>query len=92
VTRRIDQVDADVADRERGDRGLDRDAALALQRERVGLRRAVIDAAGLVDDPGGEEEPLGEACLTGVYMRQDSQGERSHEASCPLDRPELPSR
>ena len=33
VARRVDQVDGDVVDRERHDRGLDRDAALPLQRE-----------------------------------------------------------
>ena len=49
---RVDQVDGDVADRERDDRGLDRDAALPLQRERVGLRVAGVDAAELVDDAG----------------------------------------
>jgi len=54
------------------DRGLDRDAALALERQGVGLGAPVVDAADLVYDTGGEEQPLGEARLTGVYVRQDS--------------------
>ena len=66
------------------DRGLDRDAALPLERERVGLGGAGIDAADLVDDAGGVEQPLGESGLTGVYMRQDPQVERSsQQASYP---------
>ena len=73
VAGRVDQVDGDVADRERDDRGLDRDAAPALERERVGLRVAVVDAAELVDDAGGVEQPLGEGGLTGVDVRQDPQ-------------------
>ncbi len=36
----------------------------------AGLRRALIDAADLVDDTGGVEQPLGQGRLTGVYMRQ----------------------
>ena len=47
------------------------------------LRGPVIDAADLVDDAGGVEEPLGEACLTGVYVRQDPEVQRLHSASCP---------
>ena len=58
-------------DRERRDGRLDRDAALLLERQRVGLRRAGIDAAELVDDTGRVQQPFGESCLTGVYMRQD---------------------
>ena len=71
----------DVVDRERHDGGLDRDAALPLERQGVGLGGAVVDAADLVDDAGGVEQPLGESRLTGVYMRQDSQVERSFAAS-----------
>ena len=87
VAGRVDQVDGDVVDRERDDRRLDRDAALLLERERIGLRRPLVDAADLVDDAGGVEQPLGESCLTGVYMRQDSQVQRSaKQASYPPDR------
>ena len=87
VSRRVDQVDGDVVDDERHDGGLDRDAALSLQRQEVGLRAAVIDAADLVDDTGGVQQPLGESCLTGVYMRQDPQVERSSfQASYPPNR------
>jgi hypothetical protein len=82
----VDQVDRDVVDDERHDGGLDRDAALAFQRHRIGLGAAVIDAADLADDTGGIQQPLGQRCLTGVYMRQDSQVQRSHCASCPLNR------
>ena len=62
---------------ERHDGGLDGDAALPFQRQRIGLGAAVVDAADLVDDTGGVEQPLGQACLTGVYMRQDPQVQRS---------------
>ena len=81
---RVDQADRDIIDRERDDRGLDRDPALPFQRQRVGLGRAAVDAADLVDGTRGVEKPLGECCLTGVYMRQDSQVERSlRHAPCP---------
>ena len=72
VARRVDQVDGDVADLERDDGGLDRDAALALELEGVGLGGAGVDAAELVDDPGGVEEPLGEGGLTGVDVGEDA--------------------
>jgi hypothetical protein len=77
VARCVDRVDGHVADRERHDGGLDRDAALPFQRQRVGLGGAVIDAAELVDGPGGVEQPLGEGGLACVYMGQDAQVEKS---------------
>jgi len=40
----------------------------------------------IVDDAGGVEQPLGQGGLTGVYMRQDAQVERSHDTSCPSGR------
>ena len=83
VPGRVDQVDRDVADDERHHGGLDRDAALPLQRQRIGLGAARIDAADLVDDTGGMQQPLGQAGLAGVNMRQNPQIQRSHEASCP---------
>ncbi len=93
VAGRVDQVDRDVVDRERHDGGLDRDAALPFQRQEVGLGRAVIDAAELVDDTGRVEQPLGESCLTGVYMRHDPQVQRSaKQASYPPNRSQSPSR
>ena len=51
-----------------------------LELQRVGLRGAGIDAADPPDDAGLEEEPLGEAGLAGIDMRQDAQVEktRSH--------------
>jgi hypothetical protein len=45
VAGRVDEVDREVADEERGDRGPDRDAAFALEVERVGLGGAGVDAA-----------------------------------------------
>jgi len=80
----VDQVDGDAADGERRHGGLDRDPALALERQRIGLRRARVDAADLVDDTGGVQEPFGESGLTGVDVRQDAQVERlSRQASYP---------
>ena len=65
----------------------------ALQRERVRLCRAIVDTADLVDRSGREEEPLCECCLTGVYMRQDPQVERSSkQASFPPNRSQRPPR
>jgi hypothetical protein len=93
VARRVDEVDDDVAYRERGHGGLDRDAALPFQRQRVGLGGAVIDTADLVDDPGRVEQPFGQGGLTGVYMRQDPQVQRSaSHASYPPDRWKSPCR
>ena len=68
------RLTCDVPDRERRDGGPDRDPAPPLERQRVGLRRAGIDAAELVDDARVVQQPFGESCLTGVYVRQDPQG------------------
>ena len=62
----------------RDDRGLDRDAASALELQRVGLRRAFVDAADRSDDAGFEEDAFGEARFTGVYMRQDPDIDNRH--------------
>ena len=80
VARGVDQVDRGVVDDERHHRGLDGDAALPFQRQGVGLGGAVVDAADLVDDAGGMQDPLGQAGLTGVDMRQDSQVQGSQES------------
>ena len=82
VAGRVDEVDREIADQERGDRGPDRDAAFALELERVGLGGAGVDAADVVDRAGGEEESLGEGGLTGVDVGEDSEIERAHGASC----------
>ena len=82
MARRIDQVDREVADQERGDRGPDRDPALALELEGVGLGCAGVDAADAIDGAGGEEESLGEGGLTGVDVGEDSEIESTHGASC----------
>ena len=83
VARGVDQVDRDVVDDERHDRGPDRDAATSLEVERVGLGAAVVDAAEPVDDTCCEQQPFGQAGLAGVNMRQDPEVEVAHSASCP---------
>jgi len=65
------RFDVHVVQRERRNGRADRDAALPLQRERIGLRCPSIDAPEHVDDSGLVQKPFGESCLTGVYMRQD---------------------
>ena len=82
VAGRVDEVDREVAQEERGDRGPDGDAAFAFEIERVGLGRAGVDAADLVDGAGGEEEALGESGLTGVDVGEDAEVERAHGTSC----------
>jgi hypothetical protein len=71
VTGGVEQVDGEVAEVEGDDRGRDGDAPRAFQGKGVGLGAAPVDAADLVDDRGGVEQPLGEAGLTGVDVRQD---------------------
>ena len=82
VTGRVDEVDREITDEERGDRGADRDAAFAFELERVGLGGAGVDAADVIDGAGGEEESLAEGGLTGVDVREDSEIERAHGTSC----------
>jgi hypothetical protein len=87
MARRVDQIDVQVVERERRDGRPDGDAPLPLQLQGIGLRRTQIDAADLVDDTSGVKELLGESCLTGVYMRQDSQVQRFlRHASYPPNR------
>ena len=92
VSRRVDEVDHHTVDHERHHRGPDRDPALALQGERVGLRGAVIDATDLVDDSSCVQQPFGESGLTGVYVRQDPQVQHRQLASRPSDRHQVPDR
>ena len=88
VAGRVDQVDGRAVDRERDDGGLDRDPALALQLQRVRLGRARVDAAGLVDDSSGVEQPLRQRCLAGVNMCEDPQIQCSaRHAPHPPNRP-----
>ena len=90
---RVDEIHRHAVDREGDDGRLDRDAAPLLELERVGPRRSLVDAAGRVDHAGGVEEPFGESCLTGVYMRQDPKVERSaKQVSIPSSRSSRPSR
>ncbi len=68
----VDQVDLGVADREGGDGGTDGDAAAALDRAVVRKGVSGVDAAEPVDGAVVEEQPLGEAGLTGVDVGQDA--------------------
>ena len=54
------------------------DAGKTTLTERLLYCAGVIDAADLVDDTGREKQPLGQAGLTGVYMRQNPQVQRAH--------------
>jgi hypothetical protein len=72
VAGRVDQVDRHVVEREGDDGGFDGDAAPAFELQRVGPGAALVDAADLVDDSGGVQQPLGQTRLTGVDMRQNS--------------------
>src|SRR4029077_9661410 len=49
MARCVDQIDREVTDEERGDRGPDRDSAFALELERIGLGGAGVDAADVTD-------------------------------------------
>jgi hypothetical protein len=86
VARGVDQIDREITNGEGRDGGLDRDPASPLLHQGVGLCIAVVDAADLVNDAGRVEQSFGEASFSGVYVRQDSQIERSHRASDPVDR------
>lgn len=44
-----------------------------VQRQGIALGVAVVDTADLLDDADGAEQPLGQARLTGIYMRQNAQ-------------------
>lgn len=74
----VDQVDLDVAEVERDHGGADGDAPAAF--ERVGVRDcvAVVDTAGGGDDPGLEQESLGQRGLTGIDVRDDAEVESGH--------------
>ena len=79
---RVDEVDREIADQERGDRGPDGDAAFAFELERVGLGGSGVDGADAVDGAGGEEKSLGESGLTRVDVGEDAEIERAHGTSC----------
>jgi hypothetical protein len=76
VARGVEQVDGQVADRERGHGRADRDTAPAFQLHRVGLGGAGVDAAGLGEDACLEQQALGQAGLPGVNMRDDPEVEK----------------
>ncbi len=71
----VDEVDGGFADFEGDHGGFDGDAPRAFEREGVGPRGAVVDAAQPLDHPGGEQQPFGEAGFTGVDVRENSQVE-----------------
>ena len=77
VAGRVDQVDVTSSIANDATADLIVIPRCALERERVGLGRAGVDAADVVDDAGLVQQPLGEGGLTGVYMRQDSKVELS---------------
>ena len=52
----------------------------SLELQRVGLRRAFIDAADRADDARFEEDTFGETGFPGVYMRKDSNIDDRHAA------------
>ena len=76
----VDEVDGEVASaaaqRERGDRRADGDAAASLEVERVGAGRPRVDAADGVGDARLVEEAFGQAGLAGINMRDDPEVER----------------
>ena len=86
VARRVDDVDDRVADGERDDGGANRDAAPALEIERVGLGRAVVDPADRVYDAGCVEQPFRQARLTCVDMSQDPKVQRGQGLCRPSPR------
>ncbi len=77
VPRGVDDVDGPAGQRERHDRGLDRDTAAAFDRQAVGAGGAGVDRPRFVDDPREVQEPLGEGGLTGVDVGEDAQVERA---------------
>lgn len=85
VARRVDEVDRQPAGEEGCDGGPDRDPALALERQRVRGRGALVDAAELGEAAGRVEQALCEGGLPGVYVRQDPEVESSRQAFIPLE-------
>jgi len=85
VARSVDQVDLGVPGRERGDARTDGDPALPLDRAvvRTGVTR--VDAAEPVDRAVVEQQPLGEAGLTGVDVGQNSDVQGVHAWSSPQE-------
>jgi len=75
VTRRVDQVDDHVLDRERDHGRLDGDPSLSFQSEGVSLRCPLVDASYGLNDTGGVEKPLGKRGLTCVDVGEDPQVE-----------------
>jgi hypothetical protein len=71
VTRRVQQVDGQVAEADGGDGRADGDAALPLQLHGVSPGGPGVHAPGLGDRPGLEQQALGQAGLAGINMRDD---------------------
>ena len=71
VARGVDEVDGAVTDGEPGDRGPDRDPSGPLDLAGVGMCGARLDAAEPVGGARIVEQPLGQAGLTGVDVREN---------------------
>ncbi len=72
VSRGVDQVDFQGVDEKRDDRGFDRDASSLFEIQRIGLGRAFIYPANVVDDVCFIQDSLGQACLSSVYVRDNT--------------------
>ena len=71
----VDEVDLEVADRERDDGRADGDAAATFDGVGVGDGVTVVDAAEVGADAGLVEEALGQRGLAGVDVRDDAEVE-----------------
>ena len=72
MPRRINEHDVGIAMVEHGLRRENRNAALALDRVSVQMRIAIVHAAALANATRVEQHGLGQRCLAGIDMRQDS--------------------
>src|SRR5690606_1160529 len=80
VAGRVDQVASEIADTKGDDSGLDGNATLSLQHERVRLGCSVVDVADGPDDPGIKEDTFGQAGLAGINMGKHPEIERGGHA------------
>src|SRR5581483_2673572 len=69
VSRSVDQVDFQIVDEKRDDRGFDRNASSLFQIQRIGLGRALIHPTRFVDHACFIQDSLGQTCLSSVYLR-----------------------
>ena len=80
MSRGVDQVDFQVVNEKRNDRGFDRDASSFFQIQRIGLGCAFIYSTNFVDDVCFIQDPLGQACLSSVYVRYNPYIDCYHSA------------